>query len=129
MFNNQELEIVNEYLYLDIIINTSGIINIKTLSYKGMKALFAMKQKLSLREINVQVGMKLFASMTRPIITYGAKIWGPSHIKIDKNSQEVDVESCYDKNCNDSQAIRYFKHLLRVHIYIYIWAILCENRA
>ena len=54
-----------------------------------MKALFAMKQKLSSKEINVQIGMKLFESMIRPIITYGSEIWGPSHIKFHK-----DLTSC-----------------------------------
>ena len=80
-----------------------------------MKALFALKQKLSSREINVQIGMKLFESVIRPIITYGSEIWGPSHIKFHKLNEDNDIESCYDKNCYDTLAIRHFKYLLHVH--------------
>ena len=114
-FNKQDLEIVTEYRYLGTVIKASGIIDIKNLSHKGMKALFAMKQKLSSREINVEIGMKLFESMIRPIITYGSEIWGPSHIKFNKVSEDNDLESCYDKNCYDSLAIRHFKYLSHVH--------------
>lgn len=74
-----------------------------------------MKQKLSSKEINVQIGMKLFDSMIRPIITYGSEIWGPSHIKCHKINTDNDLESCYDKNCYDTLAIRHFKYLLQVH--------------
>ena len=80
-----------------------------------MNALFAMKQKLSPREINVQIGMKLFESMIRPIITYGSEIWDLSHIKFHKLNEDNDLESCYDKNSYDSLAIRLFKYLLHVH--------------
>ena len=47
-FNKQDLEIVTDYRYLGPVIKASGNIDIKkNLSHKGMKALFAMKQKLS----------------------------------------------------------------------------------
>ena len=62
-----------------------------------MKALFATKQKLLPREINVQIDMKPFESMIRPIITYGSEIWGPSHIKFHKLNEDNDTESYYDK--------------------------------
>ena len=44
-FNNQDLELVTEYSYLGTVIKASGIFY-KSLSHKGMKALFAIKQKL-----------------------------------------------------------------------------------
>ena len=53
--------------------------------------------------------------MIRPIITNGSEIWGPSHIKFHKLNEDNELESCYDKNCYDSLAIRHFKYLLRVH--------------
>ena len=53
--------------------------------------------------------------MIRPIITYGSEIWGPSHIKFHTVNNAKDMESCYDKNCYDTLAIRHFKYLLQVH--------------
>ena len=59
--------------------------------------------------------MKLFESMIRPIITYDIEIWGLSHIEFHMLNADNDIESCYDKKCYDTLAIRHVKYLLQVH--------------
>ena len=83
MFNNQKLEIVEQYKYLGVIFNSvktsRGCIFKEMHPYiaeKSTKASFAATSKFaSVGKLTPQLGFKIFDTFVSPIVNYSAEIW------------------------------------------------------
>ena len=76
--NNHPLEIVQEYSYLGVKINTSGNFNLcqKTLAEKGLNALYKIYKHIDFFHLSLRAANKIFDAAIMPILTYGAEVWG-----------------------------------------------------
>ena len=77
-FKTEEIEIVNEYKYLGILLAHSGsFLNAKKFIVdQANSALFSLQRKI--RNLNLPIDMQidLFDKMITPILLYGCEIWG-----------------------------------------------------
>lgn len=102
LFNGNEIEIVDEYKYLGILLTYNG--NLKHaanyLYNKSLKAIFALKSKiLDYKAITPKLQMKLFDTLIRPILTYGSEVW-ISDFKInDKTEDKLQFEKIHNRFC------------------------------
>ena len=81
-----DLEIVDTYCYLGIIIHKSGelrtaLLNLKT---KAMRAFLGLKRNVIRSKLSFRALTTLFDSLIKPIALYGAPIWTPT-IAINKS--------------------------------------------
>ena len=77
-FDNCEIEIVNEYKYLGILLSRSGAFN-KTKKYlaeQANKALFSLLRKTRNLDLTIDLQIELFNKTVKPILLYGCEIWG-----------------------------------------------------
>ena len=75
----KNLEIVNSFCYLGIVIDSAGKFTkaIDRLYIKANRAYFAIKSKINFYTgANVNTLCKLFDSMVKPILLYGSELWG-----------------------------------------------------
>ena len=83
MFNNKEIECVNKYKYLGVMINSvkrcNGDIFREHSNYikeKSNKAIFALANKTkSFGKLDHIVSLYLFDCFVKPILTYGSDAW------------------------------------------------------
>ena len=75
-----EIEVVDEYCYLGIIINKSGSLKTAqtTLKDKAMRAFFGLKRTINRTKISFKAATTLFDSLIKPISLYGAPVWLPT---------------------------------------------------
>ena len=79
MFDGNKIEIVKKFVYLGITFTTWGSFNEthKTLSGQGLKAIFKLNQYLyHFTDLSPNHILDLFDKLIRPILCYGAKVWG-----------------------------------------------------
>lgn len=77
-FDDCEIEIVNEYKYLGILLSRSGAFN-KTKKYlaeQANKALFSLLRKTRNLDLTIDLQIELFNKTVKPILLYGCEIWG-----------------------------------------------------
>ena len=75
---NTNSENVKEFKYLGVIISTkycSFQPNLKELSKKGLKAVFALNSKIKLTQLPVKVALNIFDAAILPILLCGREIW------------------------------------------------------
>lgn len=77
-FGKQELEVVDSYPYLGLHFNYNGKFNVakKKLYEKATRAMFSVMKRIRTLQLPIDMQLKLFVSMVKPIILYGAEIWG-----------------------------------------------------
>ena len=77
-FNECELEIVNNYKYLGILLSRSGSFgkNKKYLAEQANKAPFALFRKSRNLNLSIDLQIELFNKTVKPILLYGCEIWG-----------------------------------------------------
>ena len=75
---NNHIEWFKSYRYLGIIFSNSGSFNmaISDLKIKATKASFKLRKIIDTNHLSPKVAMSLFNSLIKPIILYGAEIWG-----------------------------------------------------
>lgn len=95
-----------EYKYLGILISANGNVSkVKTdLSTRGQKAIFKMKSMFKNTNISYNTSMHLFDHIIKPVMLYGADIWGHTYLKfgqIDFNNinKDDDIEASHIKYC------------------------------
>jgi hypothetical protein len=111
-YNNLEVEIVEKYKYLGIIIYFNG--NFKHaaehLYNQSLKALFSLHSKIfGFNNIDHRLKLKLFDMLIRPICTfctYGSEIW---------ISDFTSKDSCIDKLPFEKIHNKLVKNILAVH--------------
>ena len=77
-YDDSELEIVNEYKYLGILLSRSGSFsrNKKYLAQQANKALFSLFRKSRNLNLSIDLQIELFNKTVKPILLYGCEIWG-----------------------------------------------------
>jgi predicted DNA-binding ArsR family transcriptional regulator len=119
-YNNLEIEIVEKYKYLGIIIYFNG--NFKHaaehLYNQSLKALFSLHSKIfGFNNIDHRLKLKLFDMFIRPICTYGSEIWISDFILKDSCIDKLPFEKIHNKFC---------KNILGVHKKSSNFAAKCE---
>ena len=78
-YDDSELEIVNEYKYLGILLSRSGSSfsqNKKYLAQQANKVLFSLFRKSRNLNLSIDLQIELFNKTVKPILLYGCEIWG-----------------------------------------------------
>ena len=77
-YQGKNLDIVHEYTYLGLKISKSGSFKpaILELSRKAQKAYFHIKSMFRKVKASPKLYLKLFDSLVKPILLYGADVWG-----------------------------------------------------
>ena len=78
--NGSEIEIVNEFNYLGILLNTTGNFNkaITKQAEKAKQAMYEVLKRGCTHNLSVECQHELFEKMVKPILLYGSEIWGYS---------------------------------------------------
>ncbi|XP_053395023.1 uncharacterized protein LOC128555740 isoform X1 [Mercenaria mercenaria] len=77
-YNNQELDIVDNFNYLGIVFNYTGtfVLNQETLGDKGLKALNVLMNNIKGLSLKPSVKCQLFDAFVGSTLNYGCAIWG-----------------------------------------------------
>ena len=103
-FEGNELENVQEYRYLGIILSATGSFSQakQTLTNKARKALFKLKSSISGHNFNPKICLQLFDLLIKPICLYGSEIWGAeNHFK---GKQHQSFNSIFEKSIDKQPA-------------------------
>ena len=78
--NGSEIEIVNEFNYLGILLNRTGNFNkaITKQAEKAKQAMYEVLKRGRTHNLSVECQIELFDKMVKPILLYGSEIWGYS---------------------------------------------------
>ena len=78
MYNGNELDIVSSYTYLGVPLNYNAKYNVtqRELYNKANRAMFGLIAKCRQLKLPIDVQIKLFDSVVKPVMTYGSEIWG-----------------------------------------------------
>lgn len=100
--NGTAIEIVEKYKYLGIILYFNG--NLKHaaehLYSQSLKALFSINPKiLNSSDLNINLKLKLFDTLIRPICTYGSEIWISDFNINESNIDKMPFEKIQNKFC------------------------------
>ena len=73
-----EIEIVQEYKYLGILLGQSGsfVVAKKHIADQAHKALFSLLRKIRKLSLPFDIQLDLFNKMIKPILLYGCEVWG-----------------------------------------------------
>ena len=106
MLGNQNLEVIDSYKYLGITISSSGsyLQGINKLAQKGRKALFSLRSGIDIYLLNnPKLVLKLYDCMIKPILIYGAEVWGQqfhTHLQNNlKNIESIEFGKLQSKIC------------------------------
>ena len=107
-YGNKNINCVTSYTYLGILMTSSGNFTKakQILSEKASKALFALNRAL-LFNTDINIFIKLFNSNIKPILLYGAEIWGSEIIDFTK----------WDRGAIEKIHLKYCKRILGLNKY------------
>ena len=94
-FNNKTLETVSQITYLGVRIKSTGsfLPNHSSLSIKAERDIFALNNRLRLKQLPIDIALKLFDSRINPILTYGLEVWLPFNNMSYKNWDSTEIET------------------------------------
>ena len=77
-FSGVPVEVVQSYCYLGLNLNYNGRFNLtqKHLYDKASRAMFGLVAKCRKLQLPIDISIKLFDSVIKPILIYGCEIWG-----------------------------------------------------
>ena len=93
-FEGENIEIVGKFVYLGITFTTGGAFKEthRTLSGQALKAIFKLNQYLyNFTDLSHKHVLDLFDTLVRPILCYGAEVWGFSKFH---NQERVHLQFC-----------------------------------
>ena len=98
-FNDSKLEVVHSYTYLGVTFNYNGKLKMaqKDLYDKASRAMFGLIAKCRRLKLPIDIQMKLFDNVVKPIMLYGCEVWGP-----------------YNTDIADKLQLRFLKNILCV---------------
>ena len=107
-FNNKALETVSQFTYLGVTINSTGsfLPNHSSLSIKAERAIFALSNRFKLKQLPVDIALKLFDSCINPTLTYGSEVCLPFNNMSYKNWDSTEIEKTQ---------LYFLKHILRLN--------------
>ena len=122
IFESEELEIVQEFKYLGIVIKASGIFTkgISELSNKALKVLFMIRKKFQSSFIFPTLQCRLFDTCVKPILLYCTEIWSPyslNFVKVASKSNSFNLEESYEDFLPERIHTKFCKFLLGVNKY------------
>jgi hypothetical protein len=76
--NGSEIEIVNKFNYLGILLNRTGNFSkaITKQAEKAKQAMYEVLKRGRTHNLSVECKLELFDKMVKPILLYGSEIWG-----------------------------------------------------
>jgi hypothetical protein len=79
LFNDEKLEVVHSYTYLGVTLNYNGKFKVsqKDLYDKASRAMFGLIAKCRRLKLPIDIQLKLFDNVVKPIMLYGCEVWGP----------------------------------------------------
>ena len=105
MLNGVKIEDVQSHKYLGLMFNTSGRFDVakKDLLQRGLKAMYKVQSLFKYAKPNFVTSLHIFDHIVRPILLYGAEIWGDSSFctkgsVYNKLVSDV-IEECHLKFC------------------------------
>jgi hypothetical protein len=103
---------VQNYLYLGIIFNASGNFTqaVSNLRDKAIKAYFNLVKKTY--SCTVNLSLKLFEFLVKPIMNYGCEIWMPYYWK---DLNDTNMYNICDKVLTEKLHVKFLKSVLGVH--------------
>ena len=96
--NGIELENVAEFKYLGITVHKKGCSFNPTLKYlrtKATRAIYALRAKVNINSLPLQVALKLFDATIKPILLYGSEVWEPYLNQDSTKWDNNDIEKTY----------------------------------
>ncbi len=113
------LENVKSFCYLGFTItNCFSLASMREAArLKGLKAMFKLIKLVRYTDLSVKTSLKLFDQLVRPIVMYGADIWGVPNLKVNaftSNKYGFGLEELYDNFPCESVQVMYCKMLLGV---------------
>ena len=87
------IEVVNEYNYLSLVFNYNAKFNVakQNLYRKGNRAMFTLLNKINKMSLQVDVAVKLFTNLVKPVILYSSEVWGDNNCDI---LEKLQLRSC-----------------------------------
>ena len=73
---NQNIEVVNEYNYLGLVFNYNANFNVAKFISKRFKSYVLIVKKIRKMSLPVNVAVKRFNNLVKPVVLYGAEVWG-----------------------------------------------------
>ena len=120
--NDIQLENVQEYKYLGILMRASGTFTnaIQYLSNKALKVIFMIRRRFQTETINAKLFLKLFDTCVKPILLYGSESWSVFNINICRNctdASQFSLEKQYENFLPEKVHTRFCKFILGVNKY------------
>jgi hypothetical protein len=83
-FKNDQIEIVNEFKYLGVIFTRNGsfLTTKKHLATQATRAMYSLIRNINRLELPIDLQIDLFKKTIKPILLFGAEIWGFGKIDI-----------------------------------------------
>ena len=77
-FDSNEIEIVNNFNYLGVVLSSGGsyVKATNTLAGKALKAINSLMAITKEKEVPIDIMLSLFYSFVGPILNYGCEVWG-----------------------------------------------------
>ena len=130
-FESETLECVKHYRYLGVYFSSSGIFNFAQddIYKRALKASFKLTKLVSSSEPSIKTSLHLFDHLIKPIVLYGAEIWGmfKTNSSACKTDDKFAFQNIYKNNIADKAHIRYLKYILGVNKYSSNFAVLSET--
>ena len=130
-FENETLECVKHYRYLGVYFSCSGIFTFaqEDIYKKASKASFKLTKLVSSSEPSIKTSLHLFDHLIKPIVLYGAEIWGmfKTNSSACQKDDNFTFQNIYKNNIADKAHIRYLKYILGVNKYSSNFAVLSET--
>ncbi len=118
--NGLLLENVKSFCYLGFTItNCFSLASMREAArLKGLKAMFKLIKLVRNSELSVKICLKLFDQLVRPVVMYGADIWGVPNLKVNaflNDRYGFGLEELYDNFPCESVQLMYCKMILGVN--------------
>ena len=88
-FGEETIEVVNEYNYLGIFFNYNAKFNVakQNLYQKRIRAMSVLLKNINKLSLPVDIAVKLFTNLVKPVILYSSEVWGDEKCDILENLQ------------------------------------------
>ena len=82
LFGHNGIDVVEDYTYLGVIFNYNGLFSkaINKQAKQGMRAFYALLNKVRKLRLPVDLAFELFDHLVLPVFLYGCEVWGFSNI-------------------------------------------------
>ena len=115
---NVILENTTSYTYLGITIDEYGNFSraITSLRDKARKATFALQKSIFDGKLNINLALRLFDQLIRPIPTNCSNIWGPFISQINKHTEQLtNISTSFNNYIFEKLHLKFCKIILGVY--------------